>query len=107
MARKLRSLEAEPRRGLTTTTHCWVLDSTPRSRLGGCRTTRHEFDVTLVIFVRKKSLLPAVAALGYMMGQTRCDDTCQSSHNGTAAIRLELGNNCVWCPRNSMLFTTK
>ena len=73
----------------------------PDLDLVGAAPVRHEFDVTLVIFVRKKGLLPAVAALGDMMGQARCDDTCQSSHNRRVAITRPAVNNCVWCPRNS------
>jgi hypothetical protein len=36
----------------------------------------YELDVTLVTFVTKKRLLPAVSALSDVMRKARCDNTC-------------------------------
>jgi hypothetical protein len=36
----------------------------------------HELDVTLVIFVTEKRLLPAVSALSDVMRKAKCDNTC-------------------------------
>jgi hypothetical protein len=36
----------------------------------------HELDVTLVIFVTEKRLLPAVSALSDVVRKARCDNTC-------------------------------
>ena len=41
----------------------------------------HQFDISRIVFIAKKRLLPTIPALGYVMWQARNDQSCQSSHS--------------------------
>src|SRR6516165_51984 len=40
----------------------------------------HKLQVTLIILVANERRLPTVSTLSDVVGQARCDDTCQSGH---------------------------
>ena len=42
----------------------------------------HQIDVCLVVFIREKGLLPAVAALCDVVGETGCNSSRDSGHDG-------------------------
>ncbi len=48
----------------------------------------HQFQVALVIFMTKERLLSAVSPLGDVMGQTRCDNRCQSGRERSGWRRI-------------------
>ncbi len=65
----------------------------PDRDLVGAAPWCHQFQVALVIFMKKERLLSAVSPLGDVMGQTRCDNTCQSGHDRRRSSPLPTVNN--------------
>ena len=65
----------------------WASGSRPRSRRAGPAEPGHQLQVALVILVTEESLLPAVAPLGDVMRQTRCNDAqpIEPSQQATAS----------------------
>jgi hypothetical protein len=60
----------------------------------------HEFHVGLVILLAKRRMLSAVSPLSDVVGQTRCDDTCESGYERRRSSPRPPVNNWVWCPRD-------
>src|SRR5262245_12362441 len=72
----------------------------PNLDLVGAAPLRHELQVTLVILITKKCLLPAVSPLRDVVRQARGDNSCESGHERRLSTSRSGVNNCVWCPPN-------
>jgi hypothetical protein len=59
----------------------------------------HQFHIGRIVFVAKKRLLPTISTLGYVMWQTRNDQSSQPGHPGNLQ-KLSYCVNIGACPRN-------